>query len=103
MGADWVCGCSQDATKQWQFDILGFAEATPGHTLSLMGFYMLKSQGFVSEFNLDEAKLCMYLRRIEQGYDDNIPYHNWCALELHAAHILHTAAVYVTMSVQSCT
>ncbi|KAL0017820.1 hypothetical protein WJX77_003173 [Trebouxia sp. C0004] len=66
----------QDATKQWQFDILGFAEATPGHTLSLMGFYILKSQGFVSEFKLDEAKLCMYLRRIEQGYDDSIPYHN---------------------------
>ena len=69
----------QDATKQWQFDILGFAEATPGHTLSLMGFYILKSQGFVTEFKLDEAKLCMYLRRIEQGYDDSIPYHNRCA------------------------
>ena len=69
----------QDATKQWQFDILGFAEAAPGHTLSLMGFYILKSQGFVTEFKLDEAKLCMYLRRIEQGYDDSIPYHNRCA------------------------
>ena len=31
----------------------------------------------MSEFKLDEAKLCMYLRRIEQGYDDSIPYHNW--------------------------
>ncbi len=42
-----------------------------------MGFFMLKSQGFVTEFGLDEAKLCMYLRRIEQGYDNSIPYHNW--------------------------
>ena len=66
----------QDACKQWQFDILGFADATPGCTLSLLGFHMLKSQGLVSEFNLDEAKLCMYLRRIESGYDDTIPYHN---------------------------
>ena len=44
-----------------------------------MGFYILKSQGLVSEFKLDEAKLCMYLRRIEQGYNDSIPYHNWYA------------------------
>ncbi|KAL3140140.1 putative 3',5'-cyclic phosphodiesterase pde-3 [Trebouxia sp. C0009 RCD-2024] len=66
----------QDASTQWQFDILGFAEATPGYTLSLLGFHMLKSQGFISEFNVDEAKLCMYLRRIEAGYDNSIPYHN---------------------------
>ena len=66
----------QDAKKQWQFDILGFAEATQGYTLSLLGFYMLKSQGLISEFGLDEAKLCVYLRRIESGYDDTIPYHN---------------------------
>ena len=66
----------QDARKQWQFDILGFAEATRGYTLSLLGFYMLKSQGLISEFGLDEAKLCVYLRRIESGYDDTIPYHN---------------------------
>ena len=102
MDADWVCGFCQDATKQWQFDILGFAEATPGHTLSLMGFYMLKSQGFVSEFKLDEAKLCMYLRRIEQGYDDSIPYHNGCVLELYAVFVLHTAAACAEVSVQSC-
>lgn len=66
----------QDANKQWQFDILGFAEATRGYTLSLLGFYMLESQGLISEFGLDEARLCVYLRRIESGYDDTIPYHN---------------------------
>lgn len=66
----------QDAKTQWQFDILGFAEATQGYTLSLLGFYMLKSQGLIAEFGLDEAKLCVYLRRIESGYDDTIPYHN---------------------------
>lgn len=66
----------QDASNQWQFDILGFAEATPGYTLSLLGYHMLKSQGFISEFNVDEDKLCMYLRRIEAGYDNSIPYHN---------------------------
>ena len=67
-----------------------------------MGFYMLKSQGFVSEFKLDEAKLCMYLRRIEQGYDDSIPYHNWCALNLNAAEMILKAAVCAEMSAQSC-
>lgn len=77
----------QDAKKQWQFDILGFAEATPGYTLSLLGFYMLKSQGLISEFGLDEAKLCVYLRRIESGYDDTIPYHNRYGVPHNMQHI----------------
>ena len=92
----------QDATKQWQFDILGFAEATPGHTLSLMGFYMLKSQGFVSEFKLDEAKLCMYLRRIEQGYDDSIPYHNWYAPWQIVAERLHMLSICLNSEPAKC-
>lgn len=77
LGVDACVNACQDATKQWQFDILGFAEATPGYTLSLMAFFILSSQGLIAEFNMDQAKLCLYLRRIEHGYDDRIPYHNW--------------------------
>ena len=68
----------QAAEKNWQFDIFGLAEATPGNTLSLLAFHLFKQAGHVKKFSLDEGKLCRYLRKIEQGYDAGNPYHNRC-------------------------
>ncbi|DBA72363.1 TPA: putative 3',5'-cyclic phosphodiesterase pde-3 [Trebouxia sp. C0005] len=74
----------QGAEKNWQFDIFGLAEATPGNTLSLLAFHLFKQAGHVKKFSLDEGKLCRYLRKIEQGYDAGNPYHN----SLHVASVL---------------
>ena len=79
----------QDAENNWQFDIFAFAEATPGTTLSLLTFHLLKQSGApISEGgHLNEAKLCRYLQRIEAGYSTN-PYHNrYCLSQVVSTHV----------------
>ncbi|KAL0037183.1 hypothetical protein WJX79_004360 [Trebouxia sp. C0005] len=66
----------QDAESNWQFDIFAYAEATPGNSLSMLTFHLLKSTGLVQEFDLNESKLTACLRKIESGYDPANPYHN---------------------------
>ena len=70
------CIAVQDAESSWQFDIFGFAEASPGSCLSLLMFHLMKQTGMVQEFRLDENKLCHFLQKIESGYDSANPYHN---------------------------
>ncbi|DBA95437.1 TPA: putative 3',5'-cyclic phosphodiesterase pde-3, partial [Trebouxia sp. C0006] len=65
-----------DAESNWQFDIFAYAEATPGNSLSMLTFHLLKSTGLVQEFELNEPKLTACLRKIESGYDPANPYHN---------------------------
>ena len=66
----------QDAESNWQFDIFGFAEATPGTSLSMLTYHLMKQTRIISEYHLDESKLCRYLQKIESGYDPVNPYHN---------------------------
>lgn len=66
----------QDAESNWQFDIFAYAEATPGTSLSMLTFHLLKTTGLVKEFDLIETKLVTCLRRVEAGYDPVNPYHN---------------------------
>ena len=66
----------QDAESNWQFDIFTFAEMTPGSSLSMLSFHLLKSTGLIKEYELNEAKLVACLRKIESGYDPANPYHN---------------------------
>jgi hypothetical protein len=70
----------QDAESNWQFDIFAYAEATPGNSLSMLTFHLLKSTGLVQEFDLNEVKLTACLRKIESGYDPANPYHNRSAM-----------------------
>ena len=69
----------QDAEKNWQFDIFGFADATPGNSLSMLGFHLLKASGLVQEFGLNETKMANCFRKIESGYIPTNPYHNRCS------------------------
>lgn len=66
----------QDADNNWQFDIFALADATPGHTLSILTLHVFKQSGLVKDFCLDESKLQTYLRRVEKGYNPDVPYHN---------------------------
>ncbi len=65
----------QDAEHNWHFDIFSFAEATEGHTLSTMTFYLMKRAGAMTKFGMHEASLCSYLQALEAGYNP-LPYHN---------------------------
>ena len=72
-----MCICvAQDAENNWQFDIFGFADATPGQTLSMLTFHLYRQAGLIQDFNLDEQKLCRFLQKIESGYRAENPYHN---------------------------
>lgn len=70
----WLCQV-QDAEHNWHFDIFSFAEATEGHTLSTMTFYLMKRGGAMTKFGMHEANLCSYLQALEAGYNP-LPYHN---------------------------
>lgn len=64
------------AETSWQFDIFAFAELTKGHTLSMLFYHLAKQTGLMEALSLDQIKLCNFLRKVEQGYDPNNPYHN---------------------------
>ncbi len=66
----------QDAESSWQFDIFGYADATPGTSLSMLTYHLMKQTGIIGEFHLDQNKLCRYLQKVESGYDAQNPYHN---------------------------
>ncbi|KAA6420588.1 MAG: hypothetical protein FRX49_09381 [Trebouxia sp. A1-2] len=82
----------QDASTNWQFDIFALADATPGYTLSLLTFHVMKQSGLVQEYSLDESKLQAFLRQIERGYDPSIPYHN----SIHVASVVQITHMLLT-------
>ncbi|KAL3135613.1 3',5'-cyclic-nucleotide phosphodiesterase pde1 [Trebouxia sp. C0009 RCD-2024] len=64
------------AENSWQFDIFAFAEATQGHTLSLLFFHLVKQSGLLQVLGFDITKFCNFLRKMDAGYDPSNPYHN---------------------------
>lgn len=75
----------------WQFDAFRLHDATAGHPLSTLSFYLLQRSGLVEKYQMDAVRLARFLRRIEDGYPDN-PYHN----RTHAADVLQSMHVMLT-------
>lgn len=76
----------QDAENSWAFDIFGFADATPGYSLSLLFCHLVKRTGLSEKLFIDEIRLNKFARRIERGYDATNPYHN----SIHVASVVQT-------------
>ncbi|KAG2433962.1 hypothetical protein HYH02_012506 [Chlamydomonas schloesseri] len=74
---------------EWQYDSWALAQASGGHALSAMGFYLLQSEGLVAAFKLQPVRLARLLRALEDGYPASNPYHN----ATHAADVLRTLSV----------
>lgn len=85
MASDATVLLLQDAENNWAFDIFGFADATPGYSLSLLFCHLIRSSGLHTM--VDEPKLGKYARRIERGYDAANPYHNRSSLLCMGRHI----------------
>lgn len=49
----------------------------------MLFFHLVKQTGLLQGLMLDQIKLCKYLRKMEQGYDPNNPYHNRSAASIH--------------------
>ncbi|KAL3147885.1 putative 3',5'-cyclic phosphodiesterase pde-3, variant 2 [Trebouxia sp. C0010 RCD-2024] len=82
----------QDAGSNWQFDIFSFAEATPGHTLSLLAVHCTQQSGLAQHFQIILPNLWNWVQRIESGYDANNPYHN----SVHVASVLQMTHMMLT-------
>lgn len=77
--------------NEWQFDAFALAEASGGHPLSTLAYYLFMKQGLIEHFGLKPAALARFLRRMEAGYKNN-PYHN----AMHAADVLQTLHCIIT-------
>ncbi|GLC67880.1 hypothetical protein PLESTF_000618600 [Pleodorina starrii] len=69
----------------WHFDAWALRDASGGHALSALGFYLIQREGLMTRFHIKPVVLARLLRRLEAGYLDN-PYHN----AVHAADVLQT-------------
>ena len=74
-------------TNPWQWDAFAFDEACGGHSLLHLALHLLQKSGLVDHFHLDVAKMCKWLKIIEDNYGDN-PYHN----SIHAADVLQVSS-----------
>ncbi|GIL68716.1 hypothetical protein Vafri_21956, partial [Volvox africanus] len=79
-----LAGCNS-----WQFDTWGLHEASGGHALSALGFFLVQREGLVERLRMEPLTLARLLRTLESGYRVNNPYHN----SAHAADVLHTLHV----------
>ncbi|KAK9833209.1 hypothetical protein WJX74_010496 [Apatococcus lobatus] len=74
----------QDADTSWEFDVFALAESSSNRPLSTLGFFLITRSGLAKEQGLDEEKLASVLFTLEDGYQQNNPYHN----RTHAAGVL---------------
>ncbi len=74
------------AADSWSFDTYALEEATDGHPLSVLAFWLLSTSGCTKDCNVSPTTLARFLRRAEAGYSPSNPYHN----ARHAADVLQT-------------
>ncbi len=69
----------------WQFDAYALEEASKGHPLSVLAFWLIRNSGCMEYASMDGMTLARFLRKIESGYKNN-SYHN----SRHAADVLQS-------------
>ncbi len=75
------------------FDAFKLEELSGGHALSVLGYYLLHSNGLLEAHKIPPVKAARLMRAIEAGYQPN-PYHN----KTHAADVLQTMHVILQRS-----
>lgn len=83
----------QDAETNWQFDIFALAELTPGHTLSALAFHYWTQGGWFRDFPIDVPRFCKFIRKIEDGYVADNPYHNRYPIQMDVLLICHKSVL----------
>ncbi|KXZ49452.1 hypothetical protein GPECTOR_21g678 [Gonium pectorale] len=73
----------------WQFDTWALQEASGGHALSVLGYYLIQRAGLMERFRIEPLTLARLLRTLESGYSSSNPYHN----ATHAADVLRSLHV----------
>ncbi|KAF5833679.1 hypothetical protein DUNSADRAFT_9950 [Dunaliella salina] len=80
------------ADTSFFFDTFALNDATSGHALSVLGFFLLERTGMASTFRMSLPRLARFLRQIEAGMKA-VPYHN----TVHVADVLQTLHVMSTL------
>eukprot|EP01107_Rhizomastix_libera_P014968 TRINITY_DN5164_c0_g2_i1.p1 TRINITY_DN5164_c0_g2~~TRINITY_DN5164_c0_g2_i1.p1 ORF type:complete len:623 (-),score=160.51 TRINITY_DN5164_c0_g2_i1:3-1871(-) len=75
----------------WDFDAFSFSERSKGHGLELLVFELFNRYDLFNAFPLNEEKLFIFFKKIEQGYFKN-PYHN----STHAIDVLQVTHFMLT-------
>eukprot|EP00457_Paulinella_chromatophora_P000269 gb/GEZN01000269.1/.p1 GENE.gb/GEZN01000269.1/~~gb/GEZN01000269.1/.p1 ORF type:complete len:1649 (-),score=281.41 gb/GEZN01000269.1/:153-5099(-) len=78
----------------WDLDIFGFHRCTGGHSLYAALHHAFSALRFYDKFNLSRAVLGRFILAIEEGYNDDLPYHN----SIHAADVLLNVYYLLTAS-----
>jgi len=74
------------AIEGWRLDAFVLSESCAGKPLAALGTFSLEYLGLVEYFSIDRRKASAYFARIEEGYDEALPYHN----RRHAASVVHS-------------
>ncbi len=74
------------ASDSWTFDSYALEEATQGHPLSVLSFWLFNTSGCIQHASINPTTLARFLRRVEAGYAKDNPYHN----SRHAADVLQS-------------
>mmetsp|Transcript_30321 Transcript_30321/g.85696 ORF Transcript_30321/g.85696 Transcript_30321/m.85696 type:complete len:505 (+) Transcript_30321:404-1918(+) len=76
----------------WDFNVFHLNDVSHGNPLSALAFFLLKQSGLTRWFRLDEQALSLWLRAIEDQYQNN-QYHN----RIHAADVTHSMFAMITL------
>jgi hypothetical protein len=60
-----------EADNEWTFDAFALEEATDGHPLSTLAYFLFSNSGLMHTFNINALKLARFLRVAEDAYRDN--------------------------------
>jgi len=77
-------GKSHSKLHEWDVDVFDFAAKAQGSHLVVAANQLLDDYGLVAKFRLSKYRLVTFLRRVQDGYKADNPYHN----SVHALDVL---------------
>lgn len=81
--------------SDWAWDAWRINDLTHGRPLFFVFLYLCQYHDLIEQLGLDEARLRMFLAKIEAGYDTTNPYHN----NVHAAEVVLSTHYFLTNAV----
>merc|ERR1719453_288369 len=69
-------GRSCSKLHEWDIDVFDFVDKAQGSHLVVAVHQVLDDYGLISKFRLSKHRLLTFLRRIQDGYLPDNPYHN---------------------------
>lgn len=75
----------------WNFDVFEVCKLTNNRPLFFLGLVLFRKNDLIRKFSIDKACLCNFLTAIENGYQNDKPYHN----STHAADVTRSLHFFI--------